>query len=201
MSAEARSAHMGFEASYRPEYCSPADLILLTPGARQVFCDFMWQFVGDPNLLESMRDNRQPHVTRMGYDGGSIITYNETQVSGYTSLGTLLHVRANRDIQECEDRYFVAVGDLKSESLSEQYVVDAKHWTGTAGELETVLYLAHQENASWPQECWPSIRLTHQGFYYSPGFEMREERVRGIKGLYDEIATKEASQTHLRAIQ
>ena len=201
MSVESRFVPAEYEANMRPDNRSPAELIFASPTARQADSDFMWQYAGDPEASLTERQARQPQITRSSYDGGSLIAYHDTQISGYTGLGSLVHVRMNQEVRECPDRYFVAIAELAKGKLEEYYVVDTRHEHTVATGLETVLYLAHEDNASWPQEYWPSLRLTQRGFFYSPGFENREERIKDIAQLHRELDHEGRSERHLRSVE
>lgn len=200
MSAEFMSFEAEQSDASRPRHLTPAEMITSLEASRRVFADFMGRYVGSPSELRRLASREVPPVERRTRRGN--IVYMEVETSGYTGLGSLVHVRINRQEKDLASRYFVVTGDLRSGEMEERVVVDMDNQFTRGHQIETTLYLGHPSNEYYPREYWPSVKMTQQGFYYCPGFEQREEQIQEPGRLYEQCVGKVAMKaTRLKSVK
>jgi len=167
--------------SVPPRFMAPIDRVVSSPAARQVFSDFMREYAGAPHA--SMPHLDTPPTLERVTAGNGEVRFDDVLVSGYTELGSLVHVRVNWNHRDQLEKHLVVVGDMVTGELSERRVCQVAD-SGIHESLRRTLYLEGAEHSGWPMDYWPQVTIDHEGARYYRGGESREERVQAIGQLY-----------------
>ncbi len=126
---------------------APMLLLAHDPIAKQVFNDFMWDYVGDPVI------DKFPRLSRHYPEHGEI-EYDQRSLKSYTQEGHLVHVRTNSRFTDSQPEHFLVVTADLSEGTITEWWAEKCIVKGYGNMLKTEVILGNQppEQASEESE-------------------------------------------------
>ncbi len=181
-------------------YISPAELIAANDLARRTFAEFMWNYVGTPDLAARRRGEQRPFIP-VDTDEGTEWNIDKEMFTGYTGLGELVHIRVDPHFNDLPEGFLVAIGDLTTGTIDMPYISQIEKFYDAQLGLQTIIYFA-SEYDDVPPEYYPRVELSEltQRFTYFPGPHRPASLLRPIEQLHADASSGSSSQLGQRAL-
>ncbi|MEO5950757.1 MAG: hypothetical protein ABIQ04_04895 [Candidatus Saccharimonadales bacterium] len=181
------------------KYISPAERIISDSRAQKTFADFMWIYVGHPDVNARRRGHERPPIP-VDYRGASLNNDPE-MFTGYSGLGELVHIRVNPQLNDVPEGYFIAMADIGTGELYEPAILDVDQFHDPQAGPQTIIYLDTANVESLPIEYSPRIHLCQhtQRFTYIPGPDRASSLLHPIESLYEKVTQDMGRQLGQRA--